>query len=38
MSPASFEENKIVSKEQSTREEADVMGEIMANTLSIRLF
>ncbi|KAH0506432.1 Transcription factor TFIIIB component B''-like protein [Microtus ochrogaster] len=37
MSPASFEENKIVSKEQSTREEeADVMGEIMENTLSTR--
>lgn len=36
MSPASFEENKIVSKEQNTREEADVMGEIMENTLSTR--
>ncbi|XP_057645601.1 transcription factor TFIIIB component B'' homolog isoform X5 [Chionomys nivalis] len=36
MSPASFEENKIVSKEPSTREEADVMGEIMENTLSTR--
>lgn len=37
MLPASFEENKIVSKEQSTKEEeADVMGEIMENTLSTR--
>ncbi|XP_051028423.1 transcription factor TFIIIB component B'' homolog [Acomys russatus] len=36
MSPASFEESKIVSKEQSTREEADVVEEVMADTLATR--
>lgn len=38
ISPASLEENKIVSKEQSAREEADMMEEVMENTVSTRLF
>ncbi|KAL1783607.1 transcription factor TFIIIB component B-like isoform X2 [Sigmodon hispidus] len=36
MSPSSFEENKIVSKEQSAREDGDVMEEVMENTVSTR--
>ncbi|XP_027257434.1 transcription factor TFIIIB component B'' homolog isoform X2 [Cricetulus griseus] len=36
ISPASLEENKIVSKEQSAREEADMMEEVMENTVSTR--
>ncbi|XP_036062671.1 transcription factor TFIIIB component B'' homolog isoform X2 [Onychomys torridus] len=36
MSPASVEENKIVSEEQSSREEAAEMEEVLENTVSTR--